>query len=238
MKGKIKKRIRTAAMVLGMTVVILLFGACSHAEYEAVMNEAVYISDISQVDESLEGQYVIIAGTPEVIRGAVDDDMGAKFKEPVVYRKGYRMLQNSDKKWTWTEMKYTENQPYGTRTLYGIAGIGAYKMTGEDIIWLFEPGENVVTEATAEQTGWVYLPSSAVAGKYIISEPLKNTWSEFSSANAGIKKIGYSSRSTEGIPSTVFGMLKDGYIVSTEEYDIIYKDGIYSQEEFIDIICH
>lgn len=230
--------LRKAAVILGCTALIALVNACGHGEYETVMSEAAYITDISQVDESLDGQYVIIAGTPEVIRGAVDEDMGAKFKEPVIYRKGYKMLQNSDKKWTWTEMKYTETQPYGTRTLYGTAGIGAYKMTGEDIIWLFEAGENVVTEATAEMTGWIYLPSSAVAGKYLISEPLKNTWSEFSSANAGIKKIGYSSRSTEGIPSTVFGMLKDGYIVGTDEYEIVYKKGIYTQEEFIDIVCH
>lgn len=234
MSNKIKAILIIAVLlVLGLMVQV-------HEEksaYRSVMEDAVYIEDVSTLDESLEGKFVILSGTPQMSRGAYDPDFDISFDYPVVYRSAYVLYDTgtgADHKTEWKTTYRSEDNVYGQTDFCGEAQIGAYTIGGDVMKYVFEiKTKDIVTEELAAQTGWVYCDHYKWSARYLLSKPLtyKNDIENW--IDRGMMRVGFSAKEDAGRPCTIFGNLQDGCIVSTEEYDVQYELGIMDKETFL-----
>lgn len=220
-------------LVLGMIVRVQE----EKSEYRNVMKNAVYIEDITTIDESLEGKFVIISGTPKMSKGAYDPDFDIQFDYPVVFRSAYVLYDTgtgAKHKTEWETTYRSEKNIYGQTDLCGEAVIGAYTIGGDVMKHVFEARtKDVLTEEMAEQTGWVYCDHYKWTARYLLSKPLtyKNDIKNW--LDRGMMRVGFSAKEDDGLPCTIFGYLHDGHIISTEDYEVKYKLGIMDKETFL-----
>ena len=233
-----KKKI--AFLILGVLIVLGIIVKVNEekSEYRKVMEDAVYIKDITAVDESLEGKLVFISGTPKMSKGAYDPDFDIQFDYPVVYRSAYVLYDtgtDAEHKTEWKTAYRSEENIYGQTDLCGEAKIGAYTIGGDVMKYVFETQtKDIVTEKMAEQTGWVYCDHIYWTDRYLLSKPLTYKNDTDNWLDRGMMRVGYSAKEDIGLPCTIFGYLHDGHIVSTEEYEVKYKLGIMDKEAFMD----
>lgn len=234
-----KKTIIILVIIIGA---MIGFAMERHEEKEknrSVMQDAVYIEDIDSIDESLVGKYVIISGVPMMEEGAYDADFDVQFDYPVVYRMSYVLYDTgtgSKHNTEWQQSYRSDDYPYGSTDLVGVARIGAYTFSGDTLKYVFETStDTIVTEELAEQIGWTYCSNYKLAGKWLLSQPFTYPNDVENWLDRGMMRITYNAKSSEGIPCTIFGYLtEDGRITGTEEADIQYVKGIYDKEGFLE----
>lgn len=226
-------------LILGVLIVLGMIVNVhdEKSEYRKVMKDAVYIEDITIIDESLEGKFVFISGTPKMSKGAYDPDFDIQFDYPVVYRSAYVLYDTgtgANHETEWVTTYRSEKNIYGQTDLCGEAEIGAYTIGGDVMKYVFETRtKDIVTEELAEQTGWVYCDHYKWTDRYLLSKPLtyKNDIKNW--LDRGMMRVGYSAKEDNGLPCTIFGYLHDGHIISTDEYEVKYKLGIMDKETFL-----
>lgn len=229
-----------AFLILGILIVLGMIVKVNEekSEYRKVMKDAVYIEDITAIDESLEGKFVFLSGTPKMSKGAYDPDFDLQFDYPVVYRSAYVLYDTGTGGNHETEWKTTyrsEKNVYGQTDLCGEAAIGAYTIGGDVMKYVFETRtKDIVTEELAEQTGWVYCDHYKWTARYLLSKPLTYQNDIKNWLDRGMMRVGYSAKEDIGLPCTIFGYLHDGHIISTEEYEVQYELGIMDKEAFLD----
>lgn len=234
-----KRTIIIIAIALFVIIGFVIQVKKEKAAYRDAMQDALYIENINQIDESMFGHYVILAGTPEMKTGAYDPDFDIQFDYPVVYREAFALYDTGsggDHKISWDKTYRSNNYPLGTTTLTGEVTIGSYTIQGDVLLHIFEnSSDNLVTEELAEQTGWVYCGNSELVGAWLLSRPKTYENRHFSWLDRGMLRISFNPKSTVGIPCTVFGYLdENGTIIPTEEYDVKYIKGIANKKEFLE----
>ena len=220
-------------LILGMIVKVQE----EKSKYRKVMESAIYIDDITALDESLEGKFVILSGTPKMSKGAYDPDFDIQFDYPVVYRSAWVLYDTGVGGKHVTEWKTTyrsQKNIYGQTSLFGEAKIGAYTISGDVMKFVFETRtKDILTEEMADHTGWVYCDHWKWADRYLLSKALTYENDVQNWLDRGMMRVGFSAKEDIGLPCTIFGYLRNGYIVPTEEYEIQYKLGIMDKETFL-----
>lgn len=240
MRGNQGKSTKTKVfLILGICLILGLMIRINEekAHYRPLLQDAVYITDTEKTDASLEGKYVILSGTPVLSAGAYDPDFDITFDGPVVYRTSMvltDMLSEGQHQTSWEKVFRSEKNVYGSVDYCGEAKIGAYRIRGDVLKYLFETAtEDAVTPELAERTGWVYCTNQRYAGRWMLSRPFTYEYDPDSYLDAGMLRISMSVKSSQGIPCTVFGYLRDGCIIATDEAEIRCKRGILDKEAFL-----
>lgn len=210
----------------------------NNRDYANTIADAVYIEDVSTVDSSLVGKYVIVSGTPEMRTGAYDADFDVRFDYPAVYRTAYVLYDTgtgSEHVTEWQKAYRSEKNPHGSVTLLGEAGIGAYTFGGDALNFVFKTSPDVlVTEELAKQIGWIYCKHWKLTGVWLLSRPFTYKNDVKCWLDAGMLRFTYTAKSKKGIPCTVCGILEeDGHLAPVGTYGVKYQTGILDKESFL-----
>ena len=226
-------------LVLGVLLILGMIVSVQEekSKYRKVMETAIYIDDNTTLDESLEGKFVILSGTPKMSKGAYDPDFDIQFDYPVVYRSAWVLYDTgtgAKHETEWQTTYRSEKNIYGQTNLCGEAKIGAYTIGGDVMKYVFETRtKDIVTEEMAVRTGWVYCDHQKWSARYLLSKPLTYENDIQNWLDRGMMRVGFSAKEDIGLPCTVFGYLQNGQIISTEEYEEKYQLGIMDKEEFL-----
>lgn len=138
MKMKRKVKIRTVLFfMLAVVTVISIFKPADDEEslYQYTWADAVYVKDGKVLPEN-EGKLVAVAGSPEMIEGAYDKEIGVHFPSPSVYRVVYIIKYSfmndmgEDNSGYYTRRTYEGSSEDGleSKTLVGRVGIGEFEL--------------------------------------------------------------------------------------------------------------
>lgn len=139
MKKKVK--IRTIVFFsIALASVISIFRPVEDeaSVYKYTWSDAVFVKDGKVLPEN-EGKLVAVAGSPEMIEGAYDEEIGVQFPSPSVYRAvdiiKYSFMNDTDEDNSgyYTRRVYAGGSEDGleTKTLVGRVGIGDFELDEE-----------------------------------------------------------------------------------------------------------
>lgn len=250
-----------AYLLLG-AMMCLSFCGCKNDKAANALQDAIYL-DTPTINAANEGKLVIIHGTAIMSKKAEDPDLGIVFDAPVVTRQ-VQVIEaqtkstttttttaSSDKEkketkevkktteYVWKNVNVKNNKtPLKTDTFIGEAKIGDFIISGNNLKYMFNKKNIIVTKDMAKTSGltyWkqglsrAYLTSRRISDRFMMSN------SELKAVNEGISRICF--EGTEKQAKNVYtlaGIQQNGKLVSNKNFTIQCYAGTLTKEQMIE----